>query len=203
MMQYTNIQRILLLPIIILSLFIAPQVHATTDDAFIPTGYFGIGLTSTDLRLNDENLSKTYAGNDSSTFNQNGNAFKMFIGYQYDPLLGLEVGYTSFGEMVMSDSGTKNNLFNTDGIYFSTTATKSITENITVMAKAGMFFWTLFDNADDPLEEGQGITYGAGLDLNLYGGKERTLLVEWEHYAFSDVSLKDGDTVGVSLKFNY
>jgi OOP family OmpA-OmpF porin len=202
-MQHTKIQRILLLPTILLSLFVAPQVQATTDDEFIPAGYFGVGLTSTDLTLNDENLSQTYAGNDSSIFNQNGNAFKLFLGYQYDPLLGLELGYTSFGEMVMSGGGSKSNLFNTDGIYFSTTVTKSITKNITATAKAGMFFWTLFDNADDPLEEGQGITYGAGLDLNLYGGKERTLLVEWEHYAFSDVSLKDGDTIGVSLKFNY
>jgi len=202
-MHRTKKQRILLLATILLSLFIVPHIHAAADDEFIPTGYFGVGLTSTDLTLNDENLSQTYAGNDSSTFKQNGNAFKLFLGYQYDPFLGLEVGYTSFGEMVMSGNGAKSNLFNTDGIYFSTTVTKPITKNITATAKAGMFFWTLFDNADDPLEVGQGMTYGAGLDLNLYGGKERTLLVEWEHYAFSDVSLKDGDTIGVNLKFNY
>jgi len=202
-MRHTNIQHILLLPTLLLSLFVAPQVYATTGDEFESTGYIGVGLTSTDLALNDENLSQTYAGNDTSTFNQNGNAFKLFLGYQYDPLLGLEFGYTSFGEMVMSGNSAKSNLFNTDGIYFSTTATKAITKNVTATAKAGMFFWTLYDNAYDPLEEGQGITYGAGLDLNLYGGKERTLLIEWEHYSFSDVSLKDGDTIGASIKFNY
>lgn len=202
-MHKTNTRRILLLPAILISLMIASQVHATEVEEYIPSGYAGFGLTTTDLTLNNENLSQRYSDNGNSTFNQNGNAFKAFLGFQLDPLLGIELGYTSFGELVMSGNGEKSNLFTSDGLYLSTTATKPITKNVTAMAKAGMFFWTLYDNADDSIEDGQGITYGAGLDLNLYGGKERTLLIEWEHYSFSDVALKDGDTIGASIKFNF
>jgi hypothetical protein len=181
---------------------------ACTHQAFAGSGgeehghwYFGVGLASTDLQTNEKNMSATYGDGSYASFDHSGTAFKLFAGYQVDPFLGLEAGVTSFGEIVMTDSQAKRNLFNTSGVYIAATATRPVSKNINAQAKLGMFFWSLDDKNAKTLEDGQGLTYGAGLDINLYGGKERTLLVEWEHHSFSGVALEEANSIGVSLKF--
>jgi hypothetical protein len=187
--------------LLIITCSCAPQAFAASGGEDHGHWYFGVGLASTDLQTNEKNMSATYGDGSAADFDHNGTAFKLFVGYQVDPLLGLEAGLTSFGEIVMTDSQAKRNLFNADGVYIAATATRPVTKNINAQAKLGMFFWSLNDKHDKTLEDGQGLTYGVGLDINLYGGKERTLLVEWEHHNFSGVALEEADSIGVSLKF--
>jgi len=181
----------------------APQTFADTDSVVGMPWYFGVGITASDLSFNDKNLSTMYSGNADSTFSHSGNAFKLFGGYQFDPLLSMEFGYTSFGEIVMTNDEAKRNLFDVDGAYVSAIATQPISKNVDVLAKGGMFFWSLNDSDDNSIEDGQGLTYGAGLNINFYGNKERSLLIEWEHYSFSGVALKEADSIGASLKFKF
>ena len=181
----------------------APQIFASPVSEDDLGWYFGVGVTTSNVSFNETNLSSMYSDNPDSTFDHSGNAFKLSMGYQFDPLLGIEFGYTSFGEIVMSNGQAKSNIFDVDGVYVSATATRPLSKNIDVLAKGGMFFWSLNDDDMNSIEDGQGLTYGAGLDINLYGGKERTLLIEWEHYSFSDVALKEADTIGASIKFNF
>jgi hypothetical protein len=165
--------------------------------------YFGFGVTASDLAFNETNLSLKYSGGSLSSFDHTGNAFKLFGGYQFDPLLGVELGLTSFGEIVMDNSLGQSNLFTADAAYIAATATRPITKNISALAKLGMSFWTLNDNDENNIESGQGLIYGAGLDFNLYGNNDRSLLVEWEHYNFSGVALKEANQIGASLVFRF
>ena len=165
--------------------------------------YYSVGVTSTNLKSNEKNLSSIYNNNNSASFNHSGNAFKATAGYQIDPILGLEFGFTSFGEIVMTDNQSMRNVFDSDGVYVAATTRQKLTPNIDGFAKLGMFFWTLYDDNDDTIEDGQDLTYGLGLEFDLYGGKERTLVIEWEHYSFSGVALEEADSIGASLKFNF
>jgi len=53
------------------------------------------------------------------------------------------------------------------------------------------------------IESGQGLTYSVGVNVDLYGGDERTLSIEWERYNFSGVALKEADSVSASIKFKF
>lgn len=165
--------------------------------------YYGVGFTSTNLSFNDNNLSSMYSNNSNSSFEHSDNAFKLTMGYQFDPLVGMEFGYTSFGEIVMTDDQSKRNIFDSDGFYVSTTARQRFTPNIEGVAKLGMFFWALYDDNDKSIEDGQDLTYSVGLEFDLYRGKERTLLIEWERYSFSGVALEEADSIAATLKFNF
>ena len=180
-----------------------PQAFAESGYERESRMYFGFGVTASDLAFNETNLSLNYSGGSLSSFDHTGNAFKLFGGYQFDPLLGVELGITSFGEIVMDNSLGQSNLFTAEGAYVAATATRPITKNISVLAKLGMSFWDLNDNDENTIESGQGLIYGAGLDFNLYGNNDRSLLIEWEHYNFSGVALKEANQVGASLVFRF
>ena len=180
-----------------------PQAFAETSFEREGRWYVGVGITVPNLTLNETNLSSMYSGNATSTFDHSGNAFKLFGGYQIDPMLGIEVGITSFGEIVMDTDQTKSNLFMPETLYVVATATQPISKNIDVIGKLGMSFWSLYDNNDNTIESGQGLVYGVGLDINLYGSKKRSLLIEWEHYNFSGVALKEANTIGANIIFRF
>ena len=180
-----------------------PQAFAESGYERENRMYFGFGVTASDLAFNETNLSLQYSGGSLSSFDHTGNAFKLFGGYQFDPLLGVEIGITSFGEIVMNSSSGQRNLFMADSAYVAATATQPITKNISAIAKLGMSFWELNDNDENTIESGQGLIYGAGLDFNLYGNNDRSLLIEWEHYNFSGVALKEASQIGASLVFRF
>lgn len=180
-----------------------PQAFAESGYERENKFYYGFGVTASDLAFNETNLSLQYSGGTLSSFDHGGNAFKLFGGYHFDPLLGVELGITSFGEIVMDNALGQRNIFTADSAYVAATATRPITQNIDIVGKLGMSFWELNDNADNNIESGQGLMYGAGVDINLYGNKDRSLLIEWEHYNFSGVSLKEANQVGASLVFRF
>lgn len=176
---------------------------AESDYATDKSWYFGLGITASDLSINATNLSQLNSGNTSTTFTTTGSAFKLFTGYKFDPILSIEAGLTSFGEVVMSTDTSKKNLFNSDSLYLAAIATRPISDSIHAFGKLGMSLWSLYNNNEDVIESGQGLIYGMGLDINLYGSKERTLLFEWEHYNFSGVALKSANSIGASISFKF
>ena len=180
-----------------------PQAFAESGYERESRMYFGFGVTASDLAFNEANLSLNYSGGSLSSFDHTGNAFKLFGGYQFDPLLGVEMGITSFGEIVMDSASGQSNLFMADSAYVAATATQPITKNISAIAKLGMSFWELNDNNENTIESGQGLIYGAGIDFNLYGNNDRSLLIEWDHYNFSGVALKEANQIGASLVFRF
>ncbi len=182
--------------------YAAPLSAASDADEF-NRWYAGVGVGASDVALNEPNLSTTYAGAPGASFRQGGNTFRMFGGYRFDPLLKMELGITSFGEVVMDATAGQRNLFTSDSGYLSALISRPISKNIDIQARLGMSFWTLYDKDDNTIESGQGLLYGAGLDINLYGEKARTLLLEWEHYNFSGVALEEADAFNASIKFSF
>ncbi|MCF6257615.1 MAG: outer membrane beta-barrel protein [Gammaproteobacteria bacterium] len=165
--------------------------------------YAGVGVSASDLTFNEANLSAMYSDGSDASFRQGGDTFKLFAGYQFDPLLGIELGVTSFGEIVMDTDLSQRNVFTANALYLNAVITQPVLKNIDLQAKFGMSFWSLMDNDDNEIESGQGLTYGVGMNIDLYGSDERTLLIEWERYNFSGVALQEADSMSASIKFRF
>jgi len=155
------------------------------------------------VAFNEANLSAVYSNGSDASFRQGGDTFKLFAGYQFDPLLGIELGVTSFGEIVMDTDLSQRNVFTANALYLNAVITQPVLKNIDLQAKFGMSFWSLMDNDDSEIESGQGLTYGVGMNIDLYGSDERTLLIEWERYNFSGVALQEADLMSASIKFKF
>ena len=94
-------------------------------------------------------------------------------------------------------------MFKADVVYVDAVMTQPIFKSIAVQARLGMSFWSLGNSDENEIESGQGLTYGAGLNIDIYGSKERTLLIGWERYNFSGVALKEADLISASIKFRF
>lgn len=165
--------------------------------------YIGVGVSETDLTFNKTNLSAAYSGGSDASFRQGGSTFKLFAGHQFDPFLGVELGVISFGEIIMDVNSRQRNVFTAEAVYIDAVITQPMFKNIDFQAKLGTSFWSLTDNNDNEIESGQGLTYSVGVNVDLYGGDERTLSIEWERYNFSGVALKEADSVSASIKFKF
>jgi len=202
-MKHNGSKAPLLMTMVFLVCGYVPQAFAESGFDTENSWYAGVGVGVTNLTFNEANLSAMYSGDPDSSFRQGGSTFKLFAGYQFDPFLGVELGLTSFGEIVMDTRPGQRNLFKADAMYVDAVMTQPVFKNIAVQAKLGMSFWSLMDNDENEIESGQGLTYGAGLNIDIYGSKERTLLIGWERYNFSGVALKEADLVSASIKFRF
>jgi len=202
-MKHNDLKAPLLMALVFFVCGYVPPVFAESGPDIEKRWYAGVGVGATDLTFNETNLSAMYSGGSDSSFRQGGNTFKLFAGYQFDPLLGVELGVTRFGEIVMDSIPVQRNLFTVDAVYVDAVVTRPVFKNIDVQAKLGMSFWSLTDDDENDIESGQGLTYGAGLNIDIYGSKERTLLIEWERYNFSGVALKEADVISASIKFRF
>ncbi|MCF6259516.1 MAG: porin family protein [Gammaproteobacteria bacterium] len=202
MKHYCSKKSLLLAAVFLVSGYV-PQVFSAPGADVEKRWYAGVGVSTTDLTFNEANLSAAYAGGTDASFRQGGNTFKLFAGHQFDPFLGVEMGVISFGEIVMDTRLRQNNVFTANALYVDAVVTQPVHKNIDVQAKLGTSFWSLMDNDDNEIESGQGLTYGVGVNIDLYGSDERTLLIEWERYNFSGVALKEADSVSASIKFRF
>ncbi len=180
-----------------------PQVFAAPGSDTEKRWYAGVGVSATNLTFNEANLSVAYSGGTEASFRQAGNTFKLFAGHQFDPILGVELGVISFGEIVMDVNSRQSNVFTANAVYIDAVVAQPMFKNIDFQARLGTSFWSLMDNDDNEIESGQGLTYGVGVNIDLYGGDERTLLIEWERYNFSGVALKEADSVSANIKFKF
>jgi len=202
MKRYCSKKSLLLAAVFLVGGYI-PQVFAAPASDIEKRWFAGIGVSATKLTFNEANLSAMYTGGSGASFRQGGDTFKLFAGYQFDPLLGVEVGVASFGEIVMESNANQRNVFTANAAYVDAVVTLPLMKNIDFQSKLGMSFWSLVDNNEKEIESGQGLTYGVGVNIDLYGGDTRTLLIEWERYTFSGVALTEADSINASIKFKF
>jgi OOP family OmpA-OmpF porin len=140
---------------------------------------------------------------DSDTFDDNANAYKLFLGYEFPKFIGLEAGYVDFGDYEVGDfdgeGGTGE--INSSGWTAALTGRIPLGKLFTVYGKVGYFFWDaelktasefgdLTDDGDDPF-------YGAGLRVNF--GKF-SVFGEYEMFDSSDYS---NDLVSLGVRFTF
>jgi OmpA-OmpF porin, OOP family len=141
----------------------------------------------------------------ASLIDDNATAFKLFLGYEFPQIVGIEAGYVDFGSY---DVGSLEGEEDSNASLSSNGWTAALTGRIplgtlfTAYAKVGYFFWdakvsggpqgTLYvpDSGNDPF-------YGAGLRVNF--GK---LSILGEYERFDGGELKN-DLFSLGLRLNF
>ena len=164
--------------------------------------YLGIGLVQSDLSVNKNNVNANFTNNNSS-LNNNGFGLEVLAGYKIDEFLAFEIGYTDIGDINSTENTVSLNLFSVDSLYINAKFNHNLSNNIDAFAKLGVSMWEVYKDYDSTLESGEGLLYGAGLDINIYNNKDRVLRLEWEHHEFDNITLNDADTISASVIFHF
>lgn len=139
----------------------------------------------------------------------NANAYKAFLGYEFPNFLGLEAGYVEFGDYDVAEfEGFEGSTgqFSNSGWTAALTGRVPIGSLVTVYGKVGYFFWDSELDIDGDLgeaigelsEDGEDPFYGAGVRLN-FG--RFSVLGEYERYDGSDDFSHDLFSLGVRFTF--
>ena len=59
------------------------------------------------------------------------------------------------------------------------------------------------ESVDSSVGDGVDLTYGVGMDIDLYGGEERKLRIKWKRFEFDDVYLSSADLITLGLLFQF
>jgi len=146
---------------------------------------------------------------DAELLDDNASAYKLFLGYEFPRVLGVEAGWVHFGTY---DVGELEGFEDISGEVENTGWTAALTARlpigsvVTVYGKAGYFFWNselalsgeIGDVLGDLEEDGEDPFFGAGVRLNL--GRV-SILGEYERFVSSEDFDHDLFSVGVRFSF--
>lgn len=167
-------------------------------------GYFGIGVNNSDFSINKQNaVTSNQLSNQSSFEDGSGGGLDIFAGIKLDEHLAVELGYSDIGSITINDGVSQTEFLSAESLYIDTVISKDLTSNIDMFVKMGISLWELRDANDRVTEDGTGINYGAGLDVNFYGNKERVMRIQWQHQEFDGITLEGADSISASMVFNF
>lgn len=165
--------------------------------------YFGAGISNSDLQINQKNIIAANNLNPQSTFDNHDTGVEFILGVEVDEHLGFEIGYADLGSVALNDGTATRDYYTVDSLHVSALLGTAVTDNVDVFARLGISAWEIYDDQDDSVNIGDGLLYGLGTNINIYGMKDRVLRLEWKHHEFDDVTLTDSDTVTASVVFNF
>jgi OOP family OmpA-OmpF porin len=178
----------------------ALSASAQTSNVEFPRSYLGLGAATVDHDYSINGLSNVDAdGFDTS--------FKVFGGYEFDPIWGVELGYTDFTE---SDfSFRQNNLPGRGksegyGVYVAGKGRMPLNEQFDLIGKLGVAYShrearaTTGLNLDD---NDTGIYAGAGLQWNV--NRQWSLIAEYERYGKSKDYGAKADVFTIAGRYNF
>lgn len=151
----------------------------------------------------------SHAAIDETVLDDSRNSYKLFLGYEFPTVVGLEAAWVNFGEFddVITEAGNSTRIG-----YDAKTATAAVTgrlplgEMVTLYAKTGWMFWStdisLTGSVGDPnfergTDHGNDWFYGAGLRVNFH---RFSVLGEWERYKLHDVDI---DALSAGVRFTF
>jgi len=173
------------------------------NNPFSSSIYFGAGLAQTSLELNEQNIKANNLVASQSEFKTNKNGYTLFFGTKIDSYMSLEMGYSSLGDVQVSQNNQTNELFSVDSVFINTSLSYPVTQNTDVYAKLGISEWSIESTNSNFNDYGTGLSYGLGLDINIYAAKNRTLRLEWMHQEFDEIALNTSDTITASMVFSF
>lgn len=184
----------------IILLFISPITAYAVDDRFTTS----IELASATTALNTSNVINKYAQlSSSSNIDDSTSALLFSFGYILDDYLSIGADLITAGSLTANDTGTSYKLFSTDTISVYARISKAITSSVSVYGKLGAHLWSLSENLTAPggLDDGVDLTYGVGTHIDVYGGSNRQLQLQWNHYEYNGVYVESQDVVSLGILF--
>ena len=190
--------------LLILIAMIQPACADSGQESPTTPWYLGLGIGESILGLNKSNIASAFsAATTASSYNHDDFAFHIFGGYFLDPLLAVEFGYAELGNVIATTNGTSSRLFNIYSLYVDTLLNHRYNRNAAIYAKVGAHFWDIGTRSGSSITNGTDLMLGAGIELNIYGGNNRVVRVEWVRYQFDRVYLDSSDTLALNLVFKY
>lgn len=127
--------------------------------------------------------------------------WKAYVGYKFNPYLGLQVGYDRLGEFDIEGTSEEADV---SGWNLSAVGSWPIppNPNVVLFGKVGAYAWTVdTDIADAALtdDDGTDLTFGVGAMYRL--PNDIGLRAEWDRY--QDVSETDVDFLSAGLSFGF
>lgn len=189
-----------LLNVVILLSILIFTVTATQAENL--TASIEIGSTSTSL--NTSNIINKYTQlTSSSNISTDASSLLLSLGYTLDKYLSIGSDLIISGSVTASESGINYKLFSTDTVAVYAKIGTAINSRISVYGKLGVHLWSLSENLSAPggLDDGVDITYGISTNIDLYGGSDRQLQVQWNHYEYNDVYVESQDVASLGILF--
>lgn len=182
--------------LLIASLLTVPA-HADENSQF---SYFGVGIAESNLSMNKSaNSSLTTA----TSINSNSTSLNIFTGWQFDSFLGMELDYLNGGTVTATSQGRTNKVLDTEMTTIAATMGSVLNDSVRLYTKLGCTFWSFHSQQNVDLNNGFGPSFGLGADINFYGGSERKLRIEYNHYLLDDVYVKNANSLSINAMFSF
>jgi hypothetical protein len=139
---------------------------------------------------------------DADLLDDNASAYKLFLGYEFPKIVGIEAGYVDFGSYDVGEfEEVEGATIDASGWTAALTARIPLGKLFTVYGKVGYFMWDAelqaADDLGDLTDDGDDPFYGAGVRVNL--GKF-SVLGEYEFYDADDYS---NDLFSLGVRFTF
>lgn len=185
---------------LLLALFTSINASASDDNSFTA----GIGIGASQFQLNKPSLVSSYNQlSNSSSFSEDATAFSIFAGMTLDEYLSLEMDLILSGDVTAKEGNSSIKLFDITGLSITSVLSKQVSPKIRLFSRIGAHFWDISEGSDseESISSAVDLTYGAGINFNLYGSRSRQFRFQWNRYHFDDVFIKTNDIFSVSLIF--
>lgn len=168
--------------------------------------YLSLGVGNSDFQLNEAGIDASYSAvTSSSEFDDSATAFSLYGAMQMDEYLSLEADLLLAGDITATEAGQVIKLFDVTTLALTLALSKQFGERTRLFTRAGVHFWDISESFGDlnTINNATDITYGIGMDINLYGDRSRQLRIQWNHYEYDQVFINDSDTLTLNLLFMF
>lgn len=198
-------QRLLGALLVVFATWLAPgtaQAQAEGEPATVWS--IGVGIGTSQLQANESTVAREYPElQPGFRIDESTTGFRVVGSYHFDPVLALDLEFVELGDVLAEDASGRHKLFSISGMTTAVRARHRLSGSAEVFGRLGAFLWISTANVDNTVDDGLDITYGLGTDINLYGGFERVLRLEWDYYGFNGVTLDSASILSASLVFNF
>ena len=179
-------------------------VLAPAAGAADPVWSVQIGIGGTRFDASERGIEREFPGlQPGFELRESTTALRLAGSYHFDPYLALDFDLVELGDLIASDADGRRRLFSVTAVATSVRLHRRWTERLDAYVRVGAFMWTSSVSFDDTVDEGLEVTVGVGLDVNVYGDRERLLRLQWDRYNFNGVVLDQADVLSANLVFNF
>lgn len=168
--------------------------------------YLSLGIGNSDFDLNEAGIVASYSAlSNSSEFNDSSTAFSLYGAMQLDEYLSLEADLLIAGDVTAIEAGQVIKLFDVTTLAVTLALSRQFGERTRLFTRAGVHFWDISESFGDlnTINNATDITYGIGIDINLYGDRSRQFRIQWNHYEYDKVFINDSDILTLNLLFMF
>lgn len=167
--------------------------------------YLGLGLGQSSFQLNESNIVADYASlSSASKFTDSASAFSFYGGIPLDEYLSLEFDFVLSGDISAREGSQKFKLFDVSTLAITAMLSTAVSENTNLFGRLGAHMWDISESSGnlDTINNAVDISYGLGVDINIYGSRARQLRLQWNHYEYDGIYIDSNDILSISLLFN-